>query len=102
MTEEHKQSGYAAFYQEQRKTLPKNLEFGEVSTIISDRWNILSLEDRNQYVKGVSVKRKEMLKKKASQQAQDLLVQGTKQEPGLVHEMKQQSDLIQGLKREVN
>lgn len=76
MTEEHKQSGYAKFYQIKRKELSKKMEFGEVSKVISEQWAGLSTEDRNRYVKDVSIKRKEMLKKKASQQAQDLLGQG--------------------------
>lgn len=102
MTEEHKQSGYAKFYQIQRKQLSKSLEFGEVSKVISENWARLSSDERNHYVKDVSIKRKEMLKKKASQQAQDLLVQGTRPEPDLVREIKQQPDLIQGLKKEIN
>lgn len=90
MTEEHKQSGYAKFYQIKRKEL-KATDFGQASKIISDLWARLSDEEKSTYVKDVSIKRKEMLKKKASQQAQDLLVQGMTQEPDV---------LIQGVKKE--
>lgn len=89
MTEEHKQSGYAKFYQIKRKEL-KETDFSQLSKIISDLWGKLSDEERSTYVKDVSIKRKEMLKKKASQQAQDLLVQGMTQE----HDV-----LIQGVKK---
>lgn len=89
MTEEHKQSGYAKFYQIKRKELNKQqaTDFGQASKIISDLWARLSDEERSTYVKDVSIKRKEMLKKKASQQAQDLLVQGLAHEQ---QEIKQQ------------
>ena len=79
MTEEHKQSGYAKFYQIKRKEL-KPTDFGVASKIISELWQGLSDEEKATYVKDVSTKRKEMLKKKASQQAQDLLVQGITQD----------------------
>lgn len=90
MTEEHKQSGYAKFYQLKRKEL-KSVDFGQASKLISDLWARLSAEERSIYVKDVSIKRKEMLKKKASQQAQDLLVQGITQEPDVI---------LQGMKKE--
>lgn len=79
MTEEHKQSGYAKFYQIKKKEL-KTIDFGMASSIIAQEWNGLSAEEKSFYVKDVSIKRRELLKKKASQQAQDLLVQGMKQE----------------------
>lgn len=90
MSEEHKQSGYAKFYQIKRKEIDET-DFGNASTIIADQWGKLSDEERSVYVKDVSIKRKEMLKKKASQQAQDLLVKGMTQE----HDV-----LIQGVKKE--
>jgi len=92
MTEEHKQSGYAKFYQIKRKEL-KAVDFGQASKLISDLWARLSDEERSIYVKDVSVKRKELLKKKASQQAQNLLVRGIKQDQEVL--------LPQGLKTEV-
>jgi hypothetical protein len=90
MTDEHKQSGYAKFYQIKRKEL-KPTDFGQASKIIADLWAHLSDEEKSTYVKDVSIKRKEMLKKKASQQAQDLLVR----------EMTQEQDvLIQGITKQ--
>lgn len=74
MTEEHKQSGYAKFYQIKRKEL-KVVDFGQASKLISELWNGLSDEEKSIYAKDVSIKRKEMLKKQASQQAQNLLTQ---------------------------
>lgn len=90
MTEEHKQSGYAKYYQIERKKI-KEIDFGLASKKIAEGWAKLSPDQRSAYVKDVSIKRKEMLKKKASQQAQNLLVQGMTQEQGM---------LIQGVKRE--
>lgn len=74
MTEENKQSGYAKFFQIKQKEISKDKDFGDVSKIISDLWAKTPMEERAIYAKDVSNKRKEMLKKKASQQAQDLLV----------------------------
>lgn len=76
MTEENKQSGYAKFFQIHQKQISKDKDFGDVSKIISDMWAKTPMEQRADYAKDVSNKRKEMLKKKASQQAQDLLVRG--------------------------
>lgn len=88
MTGEHKQSGYARFYQIKRREL-KEPDFGQASKIISDLWARLSDEERSIYVKDVSVKRKEVLKKNASKQAQALL--------GMTHD---QGVLIPGVKQE--
>jgi len=81
MTKEHRRSGYAQFYQIKRKELEAgsmnadNKDFGEYSKIIADLWGQLSVEEKATYATEVNNSRKEMLKKKASQQAQDL-VQG--------------------------
>lgn len=85
MTKEHKRSGYAQFYQLKRKELKAgavnsdNKDFGDYSRIIADLWAQLSDEEKATYATEVNNKRKEMLKKKASQQAQDL-VHGITQE----------------------
>lgn len=79
MTEEQKQSGYAKFYQIKRKEITPGVDFGDVSKIVSAQWARLSEEEKSQYQRDVSMKRKEILKKKASQQA-DLLIQGVQSE----------------------
>ena len=90
MTEENKKSGYATFYQNERKKLSGKTSFAEASTVIADLWAGLSSEERSNYVKDANNKRKEMLKKKGQEQAQGL-VQGMTQEP---------DGLIQGIKKE--
>lgn len=75
MTEEHKKSGYAKFYQIKIKEMNEP-DFGQASKLISEAWNRLDETQRQLYKKEVSSKRKEMLKKKASQQAA-MVAQGT-------------------------
>lgn len=84
-SKEHKRSGYASFYQMKRKELEANSmntdnkDFGQYSRIIADLWAQLSVEEKATYATEVNNNRKQMLKDKASRQAQDL-VQGIKQE----------------------
>lgn len=70
---EHKKSGYARFYQQQRKDLKlQDEDFGTCSTRISQLWALLSDEQKASYAQEVNSKRREMLKNKASQQALEL------------------------------
>lgn len=68
MTEENKQSGYAKFYQIKMKQL-NNVDFSTASKLISEAWKGLDEQEKQIYVKEVVTKRKELLKKKASEQA---------------------------------
>lgn len=79
MTAEHKQSGYAKFYQIKQKEL-KPTDFGQASKMIADLWARLSEEERATYVMDVKIKRARHLKNKGIQQAQDLLVRDNSQE----------------------
>lgn len=83
MTAEHKQSGYAKFYSQKIKEFPQQ-EFGITSKKISTLWHNLSEDEKSTYKKDVSSKRKDQLKKTAAQQAQNLLVEGVKQEPEMM------------------
>ena len=90
MTAEHKQSGYAKFYQIKTKEL-KPTDFGQASKMIADLWARLSDDEWATYVKDVKIKRMGILKNKGIQQAQDLLVRDTTQE---------QDVLMPGIKKE--
>lgn len=74
MTEEHKQSGYAKFFKQKRKELKNIKDFGEASKMISEIWKGFTDEERSKYAEEVGRERKEILKKKASEQAQGLLI----------------------------
>lgn len=75
MTEENqKKSAYSEFYSEKKKELFNDVkDFSEASKVISDLWNNLSHAEKSKYTQAVVKKRKELLKNKASQQAQELL-----------------------------